>query len=102
MLIIKHLSEMIQAEIQDAEKYAKHAVSYQDKDPELAAVFFRLANEELVHMDLLHDQVVRIINEYKASGNNPPEGMLMIWDYLHGELVRDVNEIREIMSFYRS
>ena len=102
MLIIKHLSEMIKEEIADAEKYAKHAVSYQNKDPELAAVFFRLANEELGHMNALHEQVVRIITEYRETGNTPPEGMLMIYDYVHNEMIRDVNEIHKIMSLYRS
>lgn len=102
MLIIQHLSEMIKEEISDAEKYAQHAVSYRDKDPELAQVFYRLANEELGHMDALHGQVVRIIEEYKSAGNTPPEGMLMIYNYLHDEMIRDVGEIRKMLSLYQS
>ena len=98
MLIIQHLSEMIKDEISDAEKYAQHAISYRNKDPELAKVFYRLANEELIHMDALHGQVVRIIDEYKNSGNIPPEGMLMIYSYLHDEMLRNVNEIRRMLS----
>lgn len=98
MLIIQHLSEMIKDEISDAEKYAQHAVSYRNKDPELAQVFYRLANEELGHMDALHGQVVRITEEYKDSGNTPPEGMLMIYNYLHDEMLRNVNEIRRMLT----
>lgn len=98
MLIIQHLSEMIKEEISDAEKYAQHAVSYYGKDPELAETFFTLSNEELRHVDLLHEQVVRIIGEYKQSGNIPPEGMLMIYDYMHTEMIRNVNEIKELLA----
>lgn len=102
MLIIQHLSEMIKEEISDAEKYAQHAASYRDKDPELAETFFILSNEELRHVDLLHEQVVRIIGEYKQSGNIPPEGMLMIYNYLHNEMIRDADEIQKMLSLYQS
>lgn len=101
MLIIKKLSKMIKEEICDAEKYANLAIQYKEEDKTLADMFYDLANEELKHMNLIHAQVVRLINAQKASKGAPPEGMQMIYDYLHEEQMDDVKRIRVTLSMYK-
>ena len=93
---------MIKDEIKDAEKYANNAISYRQFDPELAEIFFRLANEELHHVDLLHEQVVRIIKDIRENtGITPPQGMLEIYHYLHEDQISDVRQIRSLLDLYR-
>ena len=75
MLIIKKLSKMIKEEICDAEKYANCALKYKDEDKALADAFYNLASDELKHMNILHEQVVRIIGEYRNKNGSPPEAM---------------------------
>lgn len=101
MLLIKKLSKMIKEEIGDAEKYAKCALNYKDDDRVLADAFYNLANEELKHMEMLHNQVVRLINEYKAKKGDPPKEMLAIYDYVHEEQIEDVQEVRILLNMYK-
>ena len=72
MLIIKKLSRMIKEEIGDAEKYARCAIEHKETDKALAETFYTLANEELKHMNMLHEQVARLINEYRQKKGEPP------------------------------
>ena len=101
MLIIKKLSRMIKEEISDADKYANCALKYKDEERVLAETFYTLANNELQHMDLLHTQIVRIINEYKSKGHVVPKEMQAIYDYLHEEQIADVKEVRLLLAMYK-
>jgi ferritin len=101
MLLIKKLSKMIKEEICDAEKYANCALKYKDEDRTLADVFYTLANEELRHMDMLHAQVVRLINTQKAKGVTVPTGMQEIYDYIHEEEIENTREVRVLLDMYK-
>ena len=47
------LSDMIQDEIRDAEKYARCAMEHKETDPEMAKIFHELSMEEKEHMEKL-------------------------------------------------
>lgn len=34
-------------------------------------------------MDILHDDVVRIINSYREESGEPPAEMMFLYEYLH-------------------
>lgn len=101
MLIIKKLSKMIKEEICDAEKYANCALKYKEEDKQLAETFYTLANNELQHMDALHTQVVRLINDYKAKKGEPPVAMQALYDYVHEEQIENVKEVKLLLSMYK-
>lgn len=101
MLIIKKLSRMIKEEIGDAEKYANCALKYKDDDKNLADVFYTLATQELQHMDMLHQQVVRLINDYRTKKGEPPAAMQALYDYVHEEQIEQVKEVRVLLSMYK-
>ena len=101
MLIIKKLSKMIKEEICDAEKYANCALKYKDEDKALAETFYTLANEELKHMNMLHEQVVRLINNYKASKGEPPEAMRALYNYVHEEQIENTQEVKVLLGMYK-
>ena len=101
MLIIKKLSKMIKEEICDAEKYAKCALNHKEDDKALAEMFYTLANEELRHMEMIHAQVTRLINDYRNKKGDPPEGMLAIYEYIHEEQIEAVAEVRNLLSMYK-
>ena len=52
MKIIKELSEMISEEIDDAEKYIRHAIECKADDKQLAGVFYDLSVQEMNHMQM--------------------------------------------------
>ena len=83
MKIIKKLAEMIEEELEDAEKYAKCSLKHRDDDPELSHVFHELATEEMRHADMLHGEVVKLIEKHKHEHGDPPAAMLAVWEYVH-------------------
>ena len=50
MKAIRCQSEMIAGELEDAEKYAEHALKYKDERPGLSRLYFTLSQEEMEHM----------------------------------------------------
>jgi ferritin len=101
MKIIEKLSEYIDEEIRDAMKYAKCANQYKDENAVLADLFIRLADEEMKHMMLLHNEVVDIINDYKKKNGEPPEAMKTVYDILHRRHIDKAAEAKAVISMYK-
>ena len=98
MKLIQRLSDMIEEEIEDAWKYARCYQSYRESDAELAKTFSMLSNAELTHVDMLHAQVVRLIEDYRRKNGEPPENMKAIYNYLHERHIEKVNDVRYILQ----
>lgn len=71
MKCIKELVEKIYEEIDDAESYAELAIQYATEDRTLADTYIILAKEEVTHMNRLHEQVMRVIAEYRNRNGEP-------------------------------
>lgn len=103
MKIIKHLVEDIREELEGAEHYAKLATQYRDEDRGLADAYSKLAEAELGHVDALHAQVVRLIQEYKASNKGPvPAAMQAVWDWEHERMIDTITRVRALLSTYKT
>lgn len=94
MEIIKHLSEQIEEELGDANKYIKCALKHKETEPELARLYFTLSTEEMKHADMLHDEVKKIIANYRMTNGEPPETMMFLYNYLHEKQIERASKIR--------
>ena len=101
MEIIRKLSEMISDEIADADRYATMALKHKADNPTLAETFYRLSAEEMNHMNMLHDQVVRMIDLYRRENGEPPEPMMAVYGYLHGKHIDDSASVKAKQSMYK-
>ena len=101
MKIIETLSEHIEEEIHDAKCYANLSLKVKDEYPELARTLHTLSEEEMSHMTRLHEQVVRIIEEYREKHGDPPPAMMAVYEYLHKKHVDKAAEARAVMAMYK-
>lgn len=101
MKIIKELSEMILEEIDDAEKYAKHAMKVAEEFPQLSSTFKELAEQEMHHSEMLHKRVTEIIAKHREKHGEPPAAMLAVYEYLHEKHIEKAAKVRHMISEIR-
>ena len=101
MKIIAILSESIDEEISDSEKYAKKALEHKNDYPETAKVFYTLSLEEMEHMNKLHGAIVFLIKKYREEKGEPPKEMLAVYEYLHKKQIDRVAEVKMLQSMFQ-
>lgn len=101
MKIIEKLSNMMEEEMEDAEKYIMCAMNYKEDDVMMSKMFSDLSTDELKHALMIHDQATRTINEYKQKGNEVPEDMQAVYNYLHEKHMKKFNEIKMKQAIYK-
>lgn len=101
MKIIQMLEDMIEEELEGAEHYAKKAVKLKEEQPELAKTFYEISTEEMRHVNMLHEQAVRLIENYRKEHGALPEAMMAVYNYLHGKHIERANRIKLYQNQYR-
>ena len=101
MKIIKVLSEMIEDELDGAEEYAKLAIHYKEEHPGLADVLYDISTQEMVHVNRLHDEVVKVIKKYREKHGDPPVEMQAIYDWQHEKQIEEAKEVKILQNHYR-
>lgn len=100
MEIIKSISQKIDSELEDAQRYIKCAYHVREEFPRLADTYYKLSLEEMNHVTMLHDNVVEIINEFKKT-NEVPESMQIIYNYLHERQIKWAAKIKAKQEAYK-
>ena len=93
MEVIRKLTEKIDDELEDAQKYIKCAYKNVESYPQLADLYYKLSLEEMNHATMLHDAVVRIINDYKKD-HEVPQAMQVLYEYLHERQIAWADKIK--------
>lgn len=100
MKVIAKLSHQIDEEIEDAKRYAKCALKFKTKRKSLGDVYYQLSTEEIRHANALHNEVTKIIEEYRQKHGDPPEIMQQLYDYMHEQTVAKMNEVQTLQQMY--
>lgn len=95
---IAEIVEDIHEELEGAEHYATQAAKYKAAEKELSSVYAGLATTELSHVDTLHSQVVKAINEQKATGKEVPAEMQDVWDWQHKQIAAKYAGVRALLE----
>lgn len=101
MKIIKELTEMIEDELDGAEEYVTMAISLREEHPVLAKTMYDISTDEMRHIELLHAEVVKLIEEHRKTKGEPPASMMAVYDYLHKKHIAKANEIKVYQSQFR-
>lgn len=101
MKIIEKLSDMIADEIEEAEKYSKCALHYKEEYPIVGETLYKIANEKMNHMMLLHGQVTALIEEHKKKNGDIPEGMKMLYEILHRKHTEHAAAVKGMLTLYK-
>jgi predicted component of type VI protein secretion system len=102
MKLIRNLEELIEDEIHDVKKYAKMAAELKAEHPGLAQVLYTISTQEDSHQSALHNEVVKIIDEYKRTKGEPPAAMMAVYDFMHKRHIEDMAEARRYQDIYKS
>ena len=102
MKIIKCLSELIDEELHDADKYIELAVKWKTEEPDTADLFYELSTEEMGHVDKLHEEVTELIEEYRKAHGEPPKDMMVLYEYLHEKHIGTATQIKVKQAMYKA
>ena len=102
MKIIKCLSELIEDELKDAEKYIDLAMKWKADEPDTADLFYELSTEEMGHMEKLHEEVTELIEEYQKEHGEPPKEMMVLYEYLHEKHIGTATQIKVKQGMYKA
>lgn len=102
MKIIKCLSELIEEELHDADKYIELAMRWKSDEPDTADLFYELSTEEMGHVEKLHNEVKELIEEYHKQHGEPPKDMMVLWDYLHEKHIATATQIRVKQGIFKA
>ena len=101
MKIIQEISEMIEDELSGAKHYIEKANHLKETNPSLARVFYEISLQEMNHVNLLHGEVVKLIEQHRREKGEPPAAMLAVYDFLHEKHIGKANKIKIYQAQYR-
>ena len=102
MKLIEQLVDNIDEELEGAESYAKYALKYKEIHPMLAKTLYAISADEMHHVSMLHDEVMRLIEQHQNTHGDPPAAMLAVWEYVHEKHIQRANKIKIMQNEYKS
>jgi hypothetical protein len=101
MKILSHLIEKAHDTMEEVEWYGEKAMHYKTDHKSLADVYNKIAEMHVTIYDMLHKEMVNLIEEHKRMGHTPPPEMLAIWDYEHKKLIKEFAEAKTLVDEYK-
>lgn len=102
MEIIAKIVDFIEDELDGAEEYAECALQEKREHPKLADRFIELAEAEMGHMRLLHQEIEKLIDEVRQRDGEPPKEMLAIYEFEHKKQTKRAAIINQMIVEYRN
>lgn len=101
MKILKHMIEKSEDTLDEIEWYAEKALHYKPEHKAIADVYNKIADMHVTIYEMLHKQMVDLIDEHRRMGHNPPPEMLAIWEYEHEKLIKEFAEAKTMVEEYK-
>lgn len=101
MKILTKMIDKADDTLEEIEWYAEKAMHYKADHKEIADVYNKIADMHITIYDMLHKEMVNLIDENKRNGHTPPPEMLAIWDYEHEKLIKRFAEAKLMVEEYK-
>lgn len=101
MRILQDMIDRADCTMEEIEWYAEKAHTLKQDHKAVADAYIKIAEMHITIYDMLHTQMVVLIDEYKRSGHTVPAGMQEIWDYEHEKLVKHYAELKYMIDDYK-
>lgn len=101
MKILTHLIEKAEDTLDEIEWYAEKALHHKIDHKSLADTYNKVADMHITIYDMLHKEMVNLIEEKKRSGHQPPPEMMAIWEYEHEKLIKEFAEAKMMVDEYK-
>lgn len=101
MKILTNLIDKANDTMEEIEWYAEKAHHLKAENKPLADTYIKVAEMHVTIYDMLHTQMVNLIEKEKRDGVQPPKEMLAIWDYEHQKLMKDFQKAKYMIEEYK-
>lgn len=101
MRILKDMIDKAEDTMEEIEWYTEKALLLKQDKKQIADVYIKIAEIHISIYDMLHTQMVNLINEHKNAGHAVPAEMQAIWDYEHEKLVKHFAELKYMVEEYK-
>jgi hypothetical protein len=64
------------------------------------AISYRVL-QEVRHVNMLHDEVVKLIKSYRESYGDPPPAMMAIYEWQHNRQIEKMKEVKILQNQFR-
>lgn len=102
MKLIRSLEELVEDEVDDVKKYARMATELKEDHPQLAQVLYTISTQEEGHQQMLHNEVVKIIENHRKMHGEPPAAMMAVYEYIHKKHVDKLADAKRYQELYRN
>lgn len=100
MVVIKCLSESIEATLDMAEDSIKAAIKYKEEYPIAAKAFYTKSATLMDSIKLEHDAVVALIESHRKEKGEPPAPMMAIYNYMHERHINKAAAIKNLQDMF--
>jgi hypothetical protein len=101
MKIIKDIVSKMNDTLEEIDYYASKAHHIRTEHKALADTYIKIAEMHIDIYGMLHDRVIKIIEEQKAKGVQVPHEMMAIWEYEHENLVKEFAKAKFMIEEYK-
>ena len=101
MKILTDMVEKAHDTMEEVEWYGEKALHYKTDHKAVADIYNKIGEMHVTIYDMLHKEMVALIDEYKRTGHTPPQEMLAIWEYEHGKLIKEFTEAKMLIDEYK-
>lgn len=101
MKLIEKLVGLVEEELDGSEHYIKMALAHKDDNASLAKVLYEISTQEMNHVDMLHGEVKKLIEEHRKEKGDPPAMMLAVYNYLHERHVDKASRIKMLQAEFK-